>query len=242
MVKDYPELSAKEVRILLLEATDSLLPTVPSSLQEYARKRLTEIGVEVKLGARVTGAEPDRVLLEGGESIPTHTLLWAAGVKAAPLADTLEAPKARAGRIAVSPGLTLPEHPEVFAIGDAAYCEQDGAPLPATAPVAMQQGAYAGEAILRQIRGEPVTPFRYVDKGTMAVVGRGAAVAMVFGLNFSGFLAWLIWLGLHLAYLIGFKNRMVVLLNWAYDYLFFERKIRLITWTRGKTSGGSGGA
>lgn len=229
MVKDYPDIRPEEVKIVLLEATETLLPMIPDSLRSYALKRLQDMGVQVRLGAKVIGAEEDRVLLEGGEAISTHTLLWAAGVKPALLTETLDAPRTHAGRVAVLPDLSIPDRPEVFVVGDMAHVEQDGTPLPAIAPVAMQQGEYAGKAILRCERGETVTPFRYQDKGAMAVIGRGAAVASVFGLTFHGFWAWLVWLGLHLAYLIGFRNRLVVLLNWAYDYLFFDRKIRLIT-------------
>ncbi|MBN1313743.1 MAG: NAD(P)/FAD-dependent oxidoreductase [Anaerolineae bacterium] len=230
MVKDYPYIHPDEVKIVLLEALDSLLPMLPSSkLQDYALKRLEGMGVQVRLGAKVIGAEDDRVLLEGGEEITTHTLLWAAGVKPVPLAETLDAPKARGGYIAVSPALTLPDHSEVFVIGDMAYLEQGGEPLPAMAPVAMQQGEYAASAILRRERGETVRPFHYRDKGTMAVIGRGSAVASISGLMFHGLPAWLVWLVVHIMYLVGFRNRLVVLLNWAYDYLFFDRKIRLIT-------------
>jgi NADH dehydrogenase len=229
MLKDYPDIHPEDVKIVLLEATQDLLPMVPDKLQDYALQRLEHMGVEVHLGAKVIDAKDDCVLLEGGETISTHTLLWAAGVKPALLTEALDAPKARAGRVAVTPDLSIPDHPEVFVIGDMAHVEQDGSPLPSIAPVAMQQGEYAARAILHREQGQQVKPFRYQDKGAMAVIGRGAAVATIFGLTFHGFLAWLIWLGLHLAYLIGFRNRMVVLLNWAYDYLFFDRKIRLIT-------------
>lgn len=229
MVKDYPDIHPEEVKIVLLEATDSLLPMIPENLRSYALKRLQQMGVQVRLGAKVIDAEPDGVLLEGGEKIPTHTLLWAAGIKPVPLTETLDAPRTQSGRVAVLPDLTIPGYPEVFVVGDMTHLEQDGAPLPAVAPVAMQQGEYAARTILLRENDAPITPFRYQDKGSMTVIGRGAAVASVFGLTFHGFLAWLVWLALHLAYLIGFRNRLVVLLNWAYDYLFFDRKIRLIT-------------
>jgi NADH:quinone reductase (non-electrogenic) len=154
-------------------------------------------------------------------------------VKASPLADTLKLPKGRGGRVIVQPDLTLEEYPEVYVIGDMAYIEEDGAPLPNVAQVAMQTGAYASRAILRRERGESrPEPFKYFDLGSMAVIGRGSAVAKIFGVSLTGIFAWFVWLGLHLAQLIGFRNRLVVLLNWAYDYLFFDRKVRLITWTR----------
>jgi NADH dehydrogenase len=229
MIKDYPDIHPADVTIVLLEAAGNLLPMVPSRLQGYTLERLEKMGIEVRVGAKVIGAEADRVLLDKGEAIPTHTLLWAAGVKPVPLTETLDVPKARGGRIAVLPDLTIPGYPEVYVVGDMAYLEQEGVALPAIAPVAMQQGEYAGRAIARKEQGEPPIPFHYQDKGAMAVIGRGAAVASIFGLTFHGFWAWLVWLGLHLMYLIGFRNRLVVLLNWAYDYLFFDRKIRLIT-------------
>jgi NADH dehydrogenase len=233
MRQDYPEVATSEVTIILLEATANLLPMVPPGLRGYTFKRLHDLGVEVRIGAKVVRAEARRVLLNGGESIACGTLLWVAGVQAPPLADGLAAPKARAGRIAVAPDLTLPDHPEVAVVGDMAWFEQAGAPLPTVAQVAIQMGAYAARGILRRIRGEAtLAPFRYTDLGTMAVIGRGAAVADVFGARLSGFIAWLAWLGLHITTLIGFRNRLLVLINWAYDYLFFDRKIRLITWTR----------
>jgi NADH dehydrogenase len=136
--------------------------------------------------------------------------------------------RAHVGRIVVEPDLSLSGHPEVFVVGDMAYVEQEGQPLPMMAPVAMQEGEYAGNAILKRERGQAAQPFRYVDRGTMAVIGRGAAVARVFGINFKGFLAWLVWLGLHLFMLIGFRNRLIVLLGWAYDYFSYDRKVRLI--------------
>ena len=148
------------------------------------------------------------------------------------LAAALDVPRARGGRIIVQPDLTLAGHPEVFVIGDLAYLEQDGKPLPMMAPVAIQMGHYAGQAIVRRERTQEMEPFRYFDKGSMATIGRSAAVANAFGIKLSGFPAWVAWLALHLYYLIGFRNRLVVLLNWAYDYFLFERQIRLITHER----------
>jgi NADH dehydrogenase len=187
------------------------------------------MGVEVMFKSQVSGAETDRVLLADGTVIPCHTLFWCAGVSASPLAKDLTAAKAPSGRVPVEHDLTLPGHPEVFVIGDLAFLVQDGAPLPMMAPVAMQQGQYAGKAILKKIADAPVAPFRFRDKGIMATIGRSAAVASVRGLKFSGHFAWLVWLALHLMYLAGFRNRLVVLINWAYDYIFYERQVRLIT-------------
>jgi NADH dehydrogenase len=229
LAKDYPELRVTETKIILVEATGSLLAAFPAELQIYALEKLRRMGVEVLLSTPVSGAEPDRVRLADGTAIPAHTLFWSAGVRAAPLAAALATAKGAGGRIPVAPDLSLAGHPEVFVIGDMALLEQDGDPLPMVAPVAMQQGEYAGRSILLNILGRPVLPFRYRDKGTMATIGRSAAVATVFGRNFSGFLAWTVWLGLHLMYLVGFRNRLLVLLNWAFYYFLHESQVRLIT-------------
>lgn len=227
--KDHPELSHEEVHVILLEALDRLLLPFPESLSEYALHRLEEMGVEVRLGSRVTGASDDRVLLEDGSHIETRALVWATGVRSERLAAALPGSKAEGGAIPVEPDLTLPGHPEVYVVGDAAYVEQDGRRLPQMAPVAIQEGRYSARAILARERGGKVPPFRYRDRGMMAVVGRGKAVATTFGVSFGGILAWLIWLALHFLQLIGFRNRLVVLINWASDYLFFDRKLRIIT-------------
>jgi NADH dehydrogenase len=226
---DFRELREQPVRIVLVEAAEQLLSAMPASLQEYTRRRLEQMGVEVLTSALLSGASSDQVQLKDGRTIAAQTLFWSAGVRPAALAEGLDLPKARGGRILVRADLSLAEHPEVFVVGDLAYLEQDGKPLPMMAPVAMQMGEYAGEAIVRREQGQPTTPFRYFDKGVMATIGRSAAVARIFGLNLTGFLAWVAWLGLHLIYLVGFRNRLVVLLNWAYDYFLYERQIRLIT-------------
>lgn len=229
LTKDYPGLPLADTRILLIEAGDRLLPALPPKLGSYAVRRLQRLGVELQFGTAVTGAGPEKIFLNNGSIIGTHTIFWSAGVSAAPLASAIPVPKAHAGRIVVLPDLTLPGHPEVYVIGDIAYCEQEGKGLPMVAPVAMQQGRYVGRAILKRMKGETVPPFRYRDKGTMATIGRNSAVASFGRLRASGFIAWLVWLGLHLFYLIGFRNRLLVLLNWAFYYLFKERQVRLIT-------------
>jgi NADH dehydrogenase len=229
LAKDYPELSTQAARVVLVEATDTLLAAMPETLRTYTLKKLRSMSVEVLLNARVVDAGPERVMLHDGAVIPAHTLFWSAGVKAAPLAAALDTPHTAGGRIPVGPDLALPGHPEIYVIGDMAYVEQDGAPLPMTAPVAMQMGIYAGSAILARERGGIPSPFRYHDKGSMATIGRNAAVASAFGMNFRGYLAWLVWLLLHLYYLIGFRNRIVVMLNWVWYYWFHERQVRLIT-------------
>jgi NADH dehydrogenase len=170
------------------------------------------------------------VQLKDGTEIASHTLFWAAGVKAAPLADMLPVPKVRGGRVPVGDDLSLPEHRDVFIIGDMAYREQDSKPLPGVAQVAMQGGDHVAKVIVAREAGKDVAPFRYFDKGSMAVIGRHAAVAKTFGgIKLKGFVAWLAWLGLHLFYLIGFRNRVVTLLNWAYEYFRYNRQVRLIT-------------
>ncbi len=228
---DFQELRDQRVRIILAEAADNLLLAMPAPLQSYTRQRLEKMGVEVRTGAAVVSATESEVHLKDGTVIPAATLFWAAGVRPVGLAAGLDLPKARGGRIVVQPDLSVAEHPEVFVVGDLAYLEQDGKPLPMMAPVAMQMGAYAGRVIAQRAAGTTQTtaPFHYTEKGTMATIGRNSAVARIFGINLTGFVAWAAWLGLHLLYLVGFRNRLVVLLNWAYDYFLFERQVRLIT-------------
>jgi NADH dehydrogenase len=229
LARDYPELRTQASRVVLVEASERLLAAMPDELQAYTLRKLRSMSVEVLLNARVVDAGPERVIMHDGAVIPAHTLFWSAGVKAAPLAAALGVPAGPGGRIPVKPDLTLPGHPELFVIGDMAWLEQDGAALPMTAPVAMQMGIYAGRVILAREEGRTLPPFRYRDKGSMATIGRNAAVASAFGVNFRGYPAWLVWLLLHLYYLIGFRNRIVVMLNWVWYYWFHERQVRLIT-------------
>jgi NADH dehydrogenase len=229
LAKDYPELSVQAARVVLVEAFDRLLSAMPEELQTYTLGKLRSMGVEVLLNARVVDAGPERVSLHDGAVIPAHTLFWSAGVKAAPLADALGMTLAPGGRVPVQPDLSLSAHPEVFVIGDMAWLEQDGAPLPMVAPVAMQMGIHAGRAVISREKGQPVPPFRYSDKGSMATIGKSSAVAMTHGLKLKGYPAWIAWLLLHLYYLIGFRNRVVVMLNWIWYYWFHERQVRLIT-------------
>jgi len=177
----------------------------------------------------VADFDGERVRLKSGEIIPAHTVIWAAGVKAAPLNATLGLTVGRQGRIPVEPTLQVPGHPEVYLIGDASYAEDNGAPLPMVAPVAIQMAEVAAQNIVRALRGQPLQAFRYRDQGTLATIGRNAAVADVFGLQLSGFPAWVMWLVVHIIQLIGFRNKLFVLLNWAWDYFFYERAVRLIT-------------
>ena len=229
LAKDYPELSLASARIVLVEALDHVLPTVPAPLQRYAQKRLEELGVHTMLSKRVQAAEGDRIVFTDGTDLTSRTVIWAAGVRAAPLADSLDLPKGPGGRIRVQPDLSVEARPEVFVVGDMAYVEQDGEPLAMVAPVAMQQGEYAARSVLARERGEQPMPFRYRDKGTMAIIGRYSAVANAFGINMRGLPAWLAWLLLHLYYLVGFRNRLIAMLNWVYAYLLTDPKVRLIT-------------
>jgi len=227
--KDYPELRAREARIILVEAADRLLLAMPEKLSAYGADKLRGMGVEILFGRRVVGATGEQVELDGGEIIDAHTLFWSAGVRAAPLAAALGLPAGPGGRVPVGPDLTVEGRPELFVVGDMALLNQDGQPLPMVAPVAMQMGIHAARAILSRERGRPVGPFRYRDKGSMATIGRSAAVAVSHGLSLKGYPAWLAWLLLHLYYLIGFRNRILVLLNWSWYYWFHERQVRLIT-------------
>lgn len=229
LVKDYPRLNIKDVRILLLEATDMLIPALPERLREAAAKTLWRKYVEVRFGATVTDYDGREARLKSGEVIPAHTLIWAAGVRAAPLAAQLGMKPGRQGRVAVEPTLQVQGHPEVFIIGDASYREENGAALPMVAPVAIQMGKSVAANIGRLLRNQPLEPFTYRDQGTLATIGRNAAVCNVYGVQARGFLAWVLWLGIHIVQLIGFRNKLFVLMNWAWDYFFYERAARLIT-------------
>ena len=228
--QDYSTIGVAETRIVLVEAADSLLTAMPANLRLYAHNKLCSMGVEVLLENRVVGATAESVELHGGAVIPSHTLLWSAGVAAADLAGRLDGVERGAGgRIVVQSGLNLKEYPEVFVVGDMACCVENGAPLPMMAPVASQQGDYAARMILAREQGKTLPPFHYFDKGAMATIGRSSAVAAAAGFTFRGYVAWLAWLLLHLYYLIGFRNRLVVMMNWTYAYWFQERQVRLIT-------------
>jgi len=229
LVKDYPRLNIKDVRILLLEATDTLLAAMPERLREAAVKTLWRKWIDVRFGAQVADYDGKQIRLKSGEIIPAQTVIWAAGVRASPLNATLGVAPGRQGRIPVEPTLQIPGHPDVFIIGDAAYLEQDGEPLPMVAPVAIQMGQFVARNIKRQARGQALESFRYRDQGTLATIGRNAAVANVYGIKATGFVAWVMWLGIHIIQLIGFRNKLFVLINWAWDYFFYERAARLIT-------------
>jgi NADH dehydrogenase len=229
LAKDFPRLSVQDARVLLLEASEKLLPAMPADLSAETVRALAEKQVEVRFGSAVSGFDGNAVMLRGGESIQSHTLIWAAGVRAASLVETLGVPLARQSRVPVTATLQLESHPEVFVIGDAAYLEDgNGQALPMLAPVAMQQAAAAAANLNRLVQSKPLVPFEYRDPGSMATIGRNRAVAQIGRLKLRGFLAWAAWLFVHLLQIIGFRNRLVVLVNWAWDYLFYDRAVRLI--------------
>jgi NADH dehydrogenase len=228
LMRDYRTLGVREVRVILLEAADSLLASFPERLRVYALARLRKMGVDVRLQAKVNQITPESVQLKDGTIISTGTVIWTAGVRGVPQASAWGLPTARNGQVLVEPTLQTSDHPEVYVIGDLAYVEQDGHPLPMIAPVAIQQGVASAQNIAWQVKEQSPVPFRYHDRGTMATIGRNAAVTYLAGHAFTGFPAWLLWLGVHILNLIGFRNRLFVLVNWAWDYFFSERSVRLI--------------
>jgi NADH:ubiquinone reductase (H+-translocating) len=228
---DFRHIRPESARIVLLEAGPHLLPAFPDSLRHAARVSLEKLGVEVRTGAAVTAVDDDGVTA-GSERIAAQTILWAAGVAASPLGASLGVPLDRAGRVVVEPTLAVPGHPEIFVAGDLCSFQQDGRPLPGVAQVAKQQGAHAARNVLHAIRREPLEPFRYRNYGNVATIGRGSAVVDIGPVRASGWFAWVFWLLLHIFWLIGFRNRFVVLSEWAWAYLTFQRRIRLITGER----------
>ena len=224
---EFRRIDTRGARVVLLEGAERVLPPYPPDLSEKARRQLVRLGVEVRTGAQVTHVD-DQGVRVGEEEIRGRTVLWAAGVAASPLGRSLGVPLDRAGRVKVEPTLALPGREDVFVIGDLASLLQDGRPVPGVAPAAMQMGRHAARNVLRRLRGEALIPFRYVDKGSLATIGRRAGVARFGRLHISGFVAWLAWLGVHIFFLIGFRNRFVVLLDWAVAYLTYQRNARLL--------------
>jgi NADH dehydrogenase len=231
LARDFENIDPTWAKIYLLEAGPRILPMFPEPLARRAVADLNRLGVRVRTGALVTQVDADGVLL-GQDRIWARTVLWAAGVTASPLAQSLGVPLDRAGRVAVEPDLTLPDHPEIFVIGDlASLAGTDGKPLPGVAQVAIQQGRWAAANIRRAIRGETMQPFHYRDYGNMATIGRNRAIADIRGLKLTGLPAWMAWLFIHIMYLIGFRNRLVVFVQWMWAYFTFQRGARLITMT-----------
>jgi NADH dehydrogenase len=238
---DFHSIFPPDAHIVLLEALDRILPTYPPSLSKAAVRQLERLGVRVRTGTKVVGIDEHSVTVETGgttERIPAKTILWAAGVQAASfgraVADAVGAETDRNGRLTVEPDLTLAGHPEIFILGDLAIAKRpDGRPVPGVAPAAIQEGTYAARTVIRRLRGEGTPPFRYRDKGDVAVIGRLAGVANIpwlgpFG-RLRGFVAWVMWLTIHIFYLIGFANRIVVTIRWAWSFFTRGRSTRLIT-------------
>jgi NADH dehydrogenase len=230
LARDYRRIDPKSARIILVEAAPRILGAFPEDLSEHARHALEKLGVEVRLGQAVTQVDANGVTL-GDEQIASRCVIWAAGVQSSPAARWLNIPADRAGRALIAGNLRAPGNDNIFVIGDcAAVTDAGGKQLPGVAPVAKQQGAYAARAIAAALKGETHTePFAYVDYGNLATVGRKAAVADFRGFHLKGFIGWLVWCAAHIYYLIGFKNRIAVALDWTWSYLTFERGARLIT-------------
>jgi NADH:ubiquinone reductase (H+-translocating) len=226
--KDFRHIDPTKTRVILIEAGSRILATFDEKLSKRARRDLENLGVTIWTGMRVTNISADGVTL-GEEKVHASTVLWAAGVKPSPLNATLGVPLDKAGRVIVNPDLSLPGHPDVFVIGDQACFIEDQHALPGLAPVAMQQGRRVAANILRDIAGKPRENFHYFDKGQMATIGRGRAVAQTKSLRFGGLMAWLAWLLVHIYYLVGFRNRVMVLLEWAWAYMTYRRGAQLIT-------------
>ena len=239
---EFRSIRTDQARVLLIEAGPSILPAFPEHLRHAARKSLTKLGVEVRENATVTNVEDGRVWL-GSERIAAGTVMWAAGVTASPLGKSLGMPTDKAGRVLVQPDLSIPGHPEVFVVGDlAGLKDPNGQQYPGVAQVAMQQATSAAGTIARTIKGQTRKPFKYRNLGNMATIGRNAAVADLNWLQASGFVAWVLWLTIHIFWLIGFRNRLTVLVQWAGAYLTYQRSVRLITGAAGAADPVAGAA
>jgi NADH dehydrogenase len=229
LAKDFRHFDPGSAKIVLLEAGGSVLANFPEPLRDAARRDLVRLGVDVRTGAAVTRVSAGAVEI-GGTRIATETVIWAAGVAASPIGASLGVPVDRVGRVLVQPDLTIPGHPEVFVIGDlASLAGPSGRPLPGVAQVAMQMGAHAAHNIMRSVEGQPLRAFQYRNLGDMATIGRASAVADLPIMQLTGLIGWLAWLFVHIFNLIGFRNRVVVMVQWAWSYFSYQRAIRLIT-------------
>ncbi len=228
LASDFRHIDTAQARVVLVEAAKKVLGTFDDSLSARALDQLKRLGVDVRLGLPVSAITAQGVQV-GPEWIGARTIIWAAGVAASPLARSLKVPLDRAGRVLVEPDLTIPGVDSIYVIGDLAHLEQDGKPVPGIAPAAMQAGRHAASNLLRSLGGQERLPFRYHDKGMLATIGRGAAVAHIGSIRASGYLAWLLWLFVHIFFLIGFRNRLIVMIQWAWSYITFDRGARLIT-------------
>ena len=226
---EYRHIDTRRTRVILLEGGPRILPSFPESLAKVAHRNLGELDVEVRTNSIVTRIEPDGVYV-GDERIPARTVFWAAGNAASPLGNSLGVPIDQAGRVLVEPDLSIPGHPEVFVAGDMSLVNREGKQaVPGVAPAANQEGRTAAKNVMRLMRGEPTKTFRYLNKGDLAVIGRSRAIADLGRFHFTGRPAWLFWLVLHIMYLVGFRNRLSVLLQWVYGYLTYQRGVRVIT-------------
>ncbi|MEI7878745.1 MAG: FAD-dependent oxidoreductase, partial [Planctomycetota bacterium] len=228
VANDFRSFDPRRVRVVLIESASRVLPPYSPSLSKKAKAALERLGVEVRTDSLVTAIDAHGVCI-GKEQIFARTVLWAAGVSASPLGKLLGTPTDRSGRVLVAADLSIQGHTEVFVVGDLINLQQGGQPIPGIAPVAIQSGRAAAKNILRRINGKQTLPFHYVDKGSLATIGRASAVGKVAGFELSGYLAWFLWWLVHIAFLVGFRNRLVVMLSWAWQYFAFSRGARLIT-------------
>ena len=228
LVSEFRRVDTRRTKVVLVEAGPRILPSFPEDLAQHAARDLADLGVEVRVNSFVTSVESDGVCI-GKEKIRARTAFWAAGNKASPLAKFLGAPLDNAGRVKVKDDLSVPGHPEIFAIGDLATFQQDGRLVPWVCPAANQQGAFAARSIIRDLRRQPRKTFHYFNKGDLAVIGRSRAIADFGRVKFTGRLAWLLWLFVHIMYLVGFRNRIVVFIEWTYAYFTYQAGVRLIT-------------
>ncbi|MCT4536325.1 NAD(P)/FAD-dependent oxidoreductase [Halodesulfovibrio sp.] len=228
--RDFRGLNKEDVKIMLIEGENGPLNGYPDSLRNYAKRRLEKLGVHGWYHQHVTKVEADKVTLKKGITIPTRTVLWTAGIRGNKVAEHMGVPLGHANRIITTPTLQLENHPEVLVAGDLALPMDGDTPLigPTVAPNAIQQGAHSAKNLMKYFEGEELKPFSYFDKGSLATIGRSSAVVHLGKLKITGFFAWITWLIIHLLYLIGFRNRVIVFINWAFEYLFFERGVRLI--------------
>lgn len=228
--KDFKRLDFSQVNLYMVESSDYLLDAFKQPLQEFALHKLKKWGIEIKLGRKVTKVEGHKVLLSDQTYINTHTLIWTAGIRANPLADVIGLPQGRAGRLITDPDLSVPGYPDIFVAGDVAgSADENGNYHPQLAPNAIQGAKHIARQILLKMRGQQTTPYRYIDKGIMATIGRNAAVTQLNNrVYMRGFLAWVVWLFLHLMYLVGFRNRLQVFLDWFWNYITYDRSARMI--------------
>jgi len=230
MKKDFPQLNLQEAKVILVEAGTHLINPYPDELRQATKRLLEKKNVEIRLNTKMKNYNGQRVDFEDGSSIETQTLIWTAGAKMVELFDSLGVEQASMGRVRVTSTLQLPAFPSTFVIGDAAFLiDEYGQPLPMLSTVAIQQGKHTAKNIRRSIENKDLTEFHYKDPGLLAAIGRNAAVARIFGISFSGFIAWVIWVFLHIYRIIGFRNRIIVMFNWAWDYIFYDNQVRLIT-------------